>query len=361
MKTFFSAVAALFQSYFSVQAQTPPADLNALADSIRTKYDIPALAVAIVKRDTCLYGISGTTKQGGTEKVTLQSKFHLGSNTKAITSFMAMKLIEQNAIKLETKLLDIVPELLKTSDTAYRDVTLGDLLSHNAGILPFTSGLEYEKLPVLKGTTTEKRMQFAVAVLKEKPVAKGTYSNAGYALAALMMERASGKTYEQLLKETFDSLGLSYFIGFPNKESELNPWGHWTEKWKLTPLAPDHFYALKDYMLPAGDVAMNIVDYAKFLQLHVRGLAGEDNVLKSADYQAMHFGLEKYSYGWGNGVSPTGEPASYHDGSAGTYYCHTIVFPQKQMAITVVANAAEEKHMKGIMELRKEALKWFGE
>lgn len=91
---------------------------------------------------------------------------------------------------------------------AYAGVTLDELLSHRAGIPPYTAGSEYEHLPAFSGTVSEKRLQFAALILRETPVlptspALYAYSNAGYVLAALMLEQASGHSWEELVKRGF--------------------------------------------------------------------------------------------------------------------------------------------------------------
>ncbi|MEZ4804281.1 MAG: hypothetical protein R2852_02005 [Bacteroidia bacterium] len=72
----------------------------------------------------------------------------------------------------------------------------------------------------------------------------------------------------------------------------------------------------------------------------------------------MHFGLVKYSYGWGN-ASMNNLKISYHDGSAGTYYCHTFLVPEKQIAIVILANSATTEHITSIYNLRESLLAQF--
>ena len=205
----------------SIAAKTLTSEeLNKLVKTSKRKSGAVALAVAVIRSDGIIYGIAGTNKKGSKKKVTIQNKFHLGSNTKAITSFIAMKLIEQGKIKLSTSLYDLYPEL---SNNKFEHVTLGDFLSHRSKVLPFMNN-EFESLP-FKGTVSEKRLKLAKYLLKKKPLKKDfNYSNAGYVMAALMLEKATGQSYEMLLKNTMNDLGLAYFIGFPNKENKDNPW-----------------------------------------------------------------------------------------------------------------------------------------
>lgn len=328
--------------------------LNQQLDSIIIA-GAPSVAIAVIKPDTILYGLSGTTKVGSETQVTLQSKYHLGSNSKAITSFIAFKLIEQGRISLNTKFTDLHADSMITN-SPYRDITLGDLLSHRAHVQAFTSGAEFYTIPPLVGDTESRRLQFALEVLKRDPIHSKTlsydYSNAGYAISASMLEIATKESYEDLLAQTMADLSLDYYNGFPNKEDINHPWGHWMSGYNFVAHPPDHEYKLQDYMLPAGDISMNIQDYSTFVQMHLRGLNGEDNYLTSESYRAMHYANEGYSYGWGNAIMDE-KQGSYHDGTTGTFYCHTILIPSTNIAIAITINSAQPEHVKAIYALRK--------
>lgn len=337
------------------KAQTTNKEINNLIINTLEKYQIPAISASLILTDSVFYGVGGTTKINGGKEVNLKSKFHLGSNTKAITSFIAMKMIEDNQIKLSTKFIDVFPELKHKIKKEYQKITLSDLLSHQAKIQPYTSGLEYEKLPNFEGTVSEKRHQFSLFVLNEIPIKKGTYSNAGYTIASLMLEKKSKMSFEELIKKRLSDLSLDYFIGFPNKETENNPAGHWQEKGKLVSHLPNHSYKLANFMLSAGDLSMNIIDYSKFVQLHLKGQE-KNNTLTRESYKKLHFEFDGYSYGWTNSVINSLK-VSGHDGSAGTYYCHTVLIPKMKSAVVIMSNSAEKKHIKGIYKLRENILK----
>lgn len=343
--------AFFFVNMLNNQAQSNHPVITPLIKQVIEEQGIPAMAVAVVRAEQVHYGIAGQNKVEEGTAVNLSHKFHLGSNTKAFTSFMAMQLIEEGKVSLESKFFKYFPKLKKKAKKEYHQITLGELLSHEAGIAPFTSGLEFKMLPELGTALPERKLNFAQAVFLEKPFQKGTYSNAGYVLAGLLLEQVTGKTYEELLDATLQQLELDYAIGAPNKERSANPWGHWKEVDALVAHGPDHSYQLQDFMLPAGDLSMNIVDYAQFVQLHLRGLQGKDNQLKASNYQLLHFAKKDYSYGWGN--EKQGEyKASYHDGSLGTFYTHTILIPELDIAVVIFANSAEESHIEAIYQLR---------
>lgn len=331
--------------------------LDSFTKSIQQEYKIPALVVAYITTDSIYYGVSGTTQITNHKKVTLQNKFHLGSNTKAITSFIAMRLIEDYKIDLKTPFFDLFKELESDQNKAYHSITLGDLLSHTAQIQSYTSGTEYMKLPEFKGTISEQRKAFAEFVLSEEPVARGTYSNAGYVLASLMLEKVSGKNYEELVQNTLEKLNMDYFFGFPNKQDINQPWGHWFESDINTPLPADHFYKLNPIVAPAGDISMNIIDYSGFIQLHLRGLHN-DNYLQKQSYYTLLFGKKEMAYGWGN-ATMNELTFAFHDGSAGTFYTHMILSKDMNVAVVIMANAADALAQEGIFRLEEKIFRHY--
>ncbi len=313
---------------------------------------IPAIGVSLITPQTVYTFVNGKTQIGKKEKVSAEAKFHLGSNTKAITAFIAMRLIEQKKLKLETRFFDLYPELRSGAQLEYYEITLGDLLSHEAFIPGYTKGSELAKFRKLKGSASDNRYAFAQEVVQDKPAKNGTYSNAGYVLATLMLEKVTDKTYRQLLEETMDDLNLDWFVGFPNKETSSNPWGHWLENGSLTALESTHDYKLPNFMSSAGDVAMNLKDYSTFIQLNLNGLLGKSNYLKAEDYNRLHFDSSPYAYGWGNKLE-SGDRISFHDGSAGTYYCHTFIDAEEELAVVIATNTASNEAVKAIYALRE--------
>jgi len=86
--------------------------MKAFADSIRIKYQIPELAYAVVSADGIFeFQISGVQRIHTNLQAKQSDRFHLGSNTKAITCFIAALLVQQEKIKWDTKIFDLFPEL----------------------------------------------------------------------------------------------------------------------------------------------------------------------------------------------------------------------------------------------------------
>jgi len=335
---------------------------QAALDSVRAAYHLPALLAAVIEPGRIRYVYAGVRRNDQPEPVRLTDYFHLASETKSVTSLLAAKLVEQGRLSWDSELLVIVPELRVGALPAYAHVTLGQLLSHRAGVVPFTAGAEYQKLSKLTGSLAERRARFGAYVLTLPPAPPEAgqayrYSNAGYVLAALMLERVSHCSWETLVTKLFQKLKLRHWLGFPNRHDPRQPWGHWrptAADSAFVPLGPTHAYQLADYMAPAGDLAMPLPDYARLTQLHLRGLLGRDNYVRAATFQTLHFGLPAYAYGWGvSSLAATGAAVSSHDGSAGTFFCHTILYPGQQVAFVVLTNDGDEPARRACHALRR--------
>lgn len=315
-----------------------------------TKAKIPGLAAAILQNNNIYYGVGGTISNKSKDLITHKTLFHIGSNTKAFSSFLAFQAIEKGNLSLETSFFSLFPELKSDANSAYHSITLKELLSHNAQVQPFTSGLESNQIKITKETVSDKRIEFAQQLLLLPQVEKGTYSNAGYVIASMMIEKAEEIPFEDLLQQYLNNQNWQFSFGFPNRIDENNAWGHWKEFFILKALPPNHSYSLPDYMLAAGDLSMNITDYAQWLVQHLNGLQSKD---PENAYQKMHYDLANYSYGWGN-TTQNNQKMSFHDGSTGTFYTHAILAPDRQIGLIIFANAAEEEHVKAIYQLQQE-------
>lgn len=332
-------------------------NLSNSIDSLMEANQIPELGFAVISPDSILelktLGFHRIDNKNEHTKAKPSDYFHLGSNTKAITGFIAAYLVEKNKIKWTTCFFELFPEWRKSASSVYHNITLADLLSHRAKVQPYTGGSEYKKLPAFEGDNSNRRKQFSKYLLMQDPVENNktfNYSNAGYSLAALMLEKVSGKTWEQLTKDIFETeVEAKIEFGWPNKISLNQPYGHWVENNILVALPPDINYNLS-LGEPAGDVSMTLPDYAKFIQLNLQGLSGKDNVLKANTYQFLHLGLKDYSIGWGN-VNNDKQKLSEHAGSAGTFYSYTLIDHNKNLAFIIIINSGAQQSQQGLFKV----------
>lgn len=105
----------------------------------REKDDLPAVAALIqIDGKIAAEAALGVRALGHPEIVTVNDRWHIGSDTKAFTATMIARLVEQGVMKFEDTLAASFPAFAKQMDPAYRGITITQLLSHTAGLPPLT-------------------------------------------------------------------------------------------------------------------------------------------------------------------------------------------------------------------------------
>ena len=320
--------------------------LSEIVSKARENFKVPAIAVSVMNVETVYFQeVQGVRVVDKPAQATLDDYFHIGSCSKSVLAVMAAKLIEQKTITWQTRFFDVFPELKENANGAYGDISLEDLFLSKAGIKAYTNA-EADPFPDYEPSVSDKRLEFVKYLITQPPSSENKdgkfqhlYSNASYTMASAMLERVSGLSYEDLARRTLtDDLGISVHIGWPNSIGVDQPWGHMIAKDKIVPFPPDHDYKLPYLITPAGDLSMKPRDYAKYTQLHLRGLKGNDNYISSKAYHHIHFGHAGFSLGVANGALG-GKRYSGFDGSAGTFFCRSIIVPESDFAFTIMTNA----------------------
>ena len=138
---------------------------------------------------------------------TPDTRFRLGSITKQFTAMLVLQLVEQGKIKLEGKLSDYLTDYRK--DVGEK-VTIHHLLTHTSGIPSYTSAPGFlENVSRNPYKVADFVQKYASGDLEYEPGAKFSYNNSGYFLLGAIIERVTGKSYEQALKESIlDPAGM---------------------------------------------------------------------------------------------------------------------------------------------------------
>jgi CubicO group peptidase (beta-lactamase class C family) len=279
---------------------------------------LPSIAAAVITGNELETGVAGAAD--------LDDRFHLGSNTKAMTATLA-------AIGVERGLLEWTsPACVVLDVDGAAEITLERLLAHCAGIRPLTDDAELVPLP-------PGRSEVARLLVREPPLfdpgADNAYSNGGYTVAAAMLEQVTGQTWEALLQGWLaEPLGIQLGIGWPR-----NLAGHYERDDQLVPHDLADGYVVHPAIAPAGDVNATIGAYGRFVQLHLRGLRNRPELIARESFERLHTPLrDPFALGWG--VQPwEGARTSVHAGSAGTFFAIVALQPERDVAVAVVTNA----------------------
>ncbi len=310
-------------------------DISELLEAIRKEHDLPGMAAAVVRGPQVVAeGVAGVREVGKDARIALDDRFRLGSCTKRMTILMLLRLIMAGLLSFDLTLADALQDLPMREE--YRPVTLGQLLSFTGGIPPYTQ-IGPKLTPVLfegKGSLAEQRERFVKHVLQEEPVAKpGTernYSNASYAVAALMASRRAGRPWEALLEEqVFKPLGMtSAGFGRPrSKERPNEPWLHARGPMGYRPEPAERPSDPGAVLAGAGGVHCSIRDFAKFASYELSAARGKDTLLKPA--------LAKRWQELTEGERAEGRPVF---GGTQVLTAGYVLWPSKNLAVVVAVN-----------------------
>jgi CubicO group peptidase (beta-lactamase class C family) len=336
-------------------AQTSPASLDTLLEPIREANRLPALAAAVVKGgQTVAIGAVGLRKEGSSEPVTVDDKWHIGSCTKSMTAALAGMLVEEGKLRWDTTLAEMFPDLASQMQTEWRTVTLEQLLSHHGGA-PHEldeNGL-WGRLWQRAGKPPREQREYLTRELltKQKPAPPpGTtyvYSNAGYALVGHAIENLLDRPWEDVLRERlFQPLGMaSAGFGAPASVGKVDqPWGHKAgPDGILEPVAPGLQADNPAAIGPGGTVHCSIGDLARYAAWQLRGARGEGRLLHPETFERLHTPFasdSEYAFGWVATQRPWGGGTVLtHAGSNTMFYAVIWIAPEKDFAVVVCTNA----------------------
>jgi D-alanyl-D-alanine carboxypeptidase len=330
-----------------------------IADSVRRVRGIPAIAYAVFTDSSIVdMGVSGYRKYRTRDSARITDRFQLGTNTFGITSWLAGKIVEGGKIKWTTTFVSLFPESKSKILPQYANLDLKTLLSNRAGIAPYLTVEDYAKVPSFHTDPQIQRKQFAVWLLqrpglsaqREKQMVE---SIAGYTIAAAMLEKATGLSWETLVETYLNKpFGISAKFGWPNTISPTEPWGHWAKYGGLTPESPDTWVKSYPATLAVSGMNLNVGDYAKFLQDQLKGLRGKKSKLSQSTLEIIYFGLPDYSLGSEN-ITINDERVILHTGESALFSGHVEMIPGKNIGIVVLCNDGDSMGKGAVINLAR--------
>lgn len=322
-------------------------DIHELVNETVSREHIPGMIAAIVDSSGILQIESaGVRKMGSSEAITHADHFHLGSCGKSMTSALLATLIDENKLQWETTFIEVFPELKDTILPDYEHITLHQLLTHRAGIEDPPGELAEHDNPDIK----ERRYLYMKDILKKTATSKVGdfhYSNVGYAIAGIMAERLTGRSWEELMEERiFEPLGMnSAGFGPPGTTGLVDqPWGHRKVEKVWQPSQTDN----PEEIGPAGTVHCSIEDWVRFLTLFLK--QDDTVILKRQQIEKLIEPVGNYACGWlVEQRDWTNGDALFHNGTNGMWYVAVWVAPEINRAFIVGTNSFDD-HTTDIFE-----------
>ena len=339
-------------------AQTPTAvQLNAIFSGIASPQE-PGLAVLVRQNGRTLFEESYGMRDLRTSlAVDAQTNFRLASFTKQFTAMCIMLLVHDGKLHYDDHLTDIFPDF-----PAYgRTITVRNLLNHTAGLVAYEdlmdkkyAGKSWEEIPQITDAEVLAMMEQQTGT-KFPPGTKWEYSNGGYCLLAMIVEKVSGMHFAEFLRQRiFAPLGMNNSVAHVyGKDTVANRAYGYTKDagvWLETDQSPT------SATLGDGGIYTSLEDLAKWddaLRNHTLLSASEfqpaitpENsaaVLPSAvDDLPKAAAAKPLAYGFGWFLDPyRGHPRMWHYGS--TIGFNTVIerFTENNLTIIILANRTD--------------------
>ena len=309
------------------------------------RFQPKGFALAVVQDGETLVEL-GRGVRDGDAKVTEDTLFNIASCSKAFTAALVAQQVAEGKLRWTDRVVDHVPEFRMQDPWITSHMTIADLLSHRCGLVTFAGdllwyGSDYsdaevlkrmEKLPIVQGF----RDQFG-------------YQNLMYMVAGLVLERTTGKTWDDLVEER-----ITKPLGMANTRASAQRLPKNAER--ATPhidgiaVEEHEFTACK----PAASMASSVHDLTLWMRMLVSGGAlGDAKVLDAAAFAQM---WRPYTIlGGGPGGADTRDFRSYglgwflslergkklveHDGGMPGFLSKVSLLPADKFAFVVLNNS----------------------
>lgn len=299
--------------------------------------DTPGAAVMVIKNGKPIfkkaYGLANLEDK---TPVTLATNFRLASVTKQFTAMCIMRLVQSGRLGYDHNLQQIFPAF-----PAYgRDITIRHLLQHTSGLIayedliPDTATVQVLDQDVLKMMIGQDSTYFP-------PGSQYRYSNSGYAVLAMIVEKISGQSFAQFLQENiFKPLGMKNTVAYEKGVSTVKyrALGYRQEGGQF--IFSDQ--SLTSAVLGDGGIYSSVEDLLKWDQALYTEKLVKQEILTAAFTSGILRDGKSLDYGFGWRIDQVnGQRRLWHTGSTSGFRNVIQRYPEAQFTVIILTNRAE--------------------
>ncbi|MEQ8168686.1 MAG: serine hydrolase [Candidatus Eremiobacterota bacterium] len=328
-------------------------DFEAYAKSGMTDWQVPGMAIAIVRGNEIIYKKTfGVREAGKSDAVTEDTLFQIGSTSKAFTSALVAMMVDEGKVRWDDKVINYLPDFRMYDPWVTGEFNVTDLMAQRSGMATYAAdalaSFGYDRQYIIHN------------IRNIKPVgsfrADFSYVNNLWLVAAELVEKLSGKSWEENIKERiFNPLGMN------NSSTDMKSYTegknaafiHTKINGKVTALPMDWPYIHWTYTYgPAGGINSDITDMAKWLTFQVNnGTFQGKSIISEENMTFMHTPktfaptmknqpLQSYCQGW---IYRENTPCDivWHNGGTSGFKTMIAIVPEAKIGIVVLSNLAD--------------------
>jgi len=324
-------------------------------EKVQNEWKIPGMAVAIIKDNKVIhakgFGLKDLSKPD--DKVDPNTIFQIGSISKSFTAAVMAQLVDQNLVKWEDTVKNILPDFEMYDPWVTANMQVKDLMTHRTGLAgqsgTYIPNLGYDRDDIYN----------MLKYIKPVYSFRGDYqyNNITFIVAAKIIEKLTGMSWEENVQQRiFDKLGMTSssvdgegFLAsenvalpyeFLDKDGEMviNPlYGDEQALWWLTVIGP------------AGAVNSSANDLIKWAQFHLNmGKVGDEQIISEKNMKYLHKGITITSQNE-NRTTIYGQCWFIEQTKKGRLYFHTgttwgmtaicCYFPELNLGMVILVNS----------------------
>jgi D-alanyl-D-alanine carboxypeptidase len=327
-------------SFFQSIAQQPTFILQKIDSLLSRTYNdtLPGISIAILQQGKTVfrksYGIASITTR---KKLSDSANFNICSLTKQFTAIAILQLEQKGLLSLKDKLSRFFPGMNKKIAEV---ITIQQLLTHTSGIPDHYSYINTTDMHHAHDSDVYNAIK-SIDTTYFTPGTKFRYSNTGYCLLALIIEKVSGMRYnDYLVKNIFEPAGMKHTVVW-NEHATISNEVTAYERDSMNNLvrsgAAEHIFFSTE---GDGGIYTSVNDYIKWFDALQAGKVFNKVIVdKVRSIQFMIDKNKKVGYGFGWFVDEQGDQHKvYHSGDNGGFKTYSFSIPSLQYLVVIFSN-----------------------
>ncbi len=308
------------------------ARIDALVATTLAETQVPSVSIALVRDGRIVLAKAYGRASPDIPVARADLPYQIASNSKQFTAMALLLLENEGKLDLDDKVAKYLPGI-----SGGETIALRQLLSHTAGLQDYWPQ-DYLIAPMTRPTAPAGIVdRWARKPLDYAPGTRYQYSNTGYVVAGLIVEKVSGGPLMRFLqRRIFTPLGMNP-IQIDDSNTRAFPAGH--HRYALGPVrvaAPP----ARGWLYAAGELSMTAADLAKWDVARINR-----SLISADDWAAQEAPVplaDGTTNGYGLGVSSSmsgGRRIINHGGESVGFLSQNTVYPDQRAAIVVLTNA----------------------
>ena len=345
-------------------------EVTALVNRAMSEFNVPGMAIGIVKRDQVLFSKGfGVRELGKQEKIDSKTLFKIASNSKAFTTAALAVLVDDGLISWDGLVIDYLPEFRMKDPWVTANFTVKDLLTHRSGLAPFVGDMLLWPEP--NAFTVE---DIIYALRFYEPVSsfrtKYAYDNQLYIVAGEIIPRVTGQSWGEFVENRImRPAGMKHCFAdrIPKRKMRNLATPHGVIEGQLSVIDRSRISSQPPIYAAAGGVICSLEDMLtwartqlkqgttpKGLELFSKAQSREmwkPQIMlgvSERDYEKNRTHFKAYGLGW-RLADVHGFKEVSHTGSISGWRSYVVLIPELKLGVVLLTNGSSSSARSSVM------------